>query len=67
MVNPDRHKDARPEDLAKASLVTVTNNIGAIARMCASISVSCMCERETEGREGEEVQSVLCILLTVAV
>lgn len=66
MVNPDRHKDARPEDLAKASLVTVTNNIGAIARMCASISVSCMCERETEGREGEEVQSVLCILLTVA-
>ena len=46
MVNPERHKDARPEDLAKASLVTVTNNIGAIARMCASISVRCMCERE---------------------
>jgi len=66
MVNPDRHKDARPEDLAKASLVTVTNNIGAIARMCASISVSCMCERETEGREGKEVQSVLCSLLIVA-
>ena len=54
MVNPDRHKDARPEDLAKASLVTVTNNIGAIARMCASISVSYMCEKEKEGREGED-------------
>lgn len=70
MVNPDRHKDARPEDLAKASLVTVTNNIGAIARMCASISVSCMCEREKEGREGEDDchfnQSYLCILHIVA-
>ena len=40
MMNPERRKDARPEDLAKATLVTVTNNIGAIARMCASISVS---------------------------
>jgi len=43
MVNPERHKEARPEDLAKASLVTVTNNIGAIARMCASISVIFVC------------------------
>lgn len=41
MTNPDRRKDVRPEDLAKASLVTVTNNIAAIARMCAMISVSC--------------------------
>ena len=40
MTNPDRRKDVRPEDLAKATLVTVTNNIGAIARMCAMISVS---------------------------
>ena len=40
MANVDRRKSARPEDLAKATLVTVTNNIGAIARMCASISVS---------------------------
>lgn len=40
MTNPERRKEARPEDLAKASLVTVTNNIGAIARMCAMISVS---------------------------
>ncbi|CAI8033187.1 Pantothenate kinase 3 [Geodia barretti] len=38
MANVDRRKSARPEDLAKATLVTVTNNIGAIARMCASIS-----------------------------
>ena len=47
MTNPERRKEARPEDLAKAALVTVTNNIGAIARMCASISV-CV------GREGRE-------------
>lgn len=40
MTNTEKRKDARPEDLAKATLVTVTNNIGAIARMCASISVS---------------------------
>ena len=40
MANGEKRKNARPEDLAKATLVTVTNNIGAIARMCASISVS---------------------------
>ena len=40
MMHPERRQEARPEDLAKATLVTVTNNIGAIARMCASISVS---------------------------
>ena len=45
MTNPDRRRDARPEDLAKAALVTVTNNISAIARMCASISVSAWQER----------------------
>ena len=42
MVDPERRQNARPEDLAKATLVTVTNNIGAIARMCASISVRMM-------------------------
>ena len=42
MMHPERRKEARPEDLAKATLVTVTNNIGAIAKMCASISV-CTC------------------------
>ena len=40
MTNPERRKDVQPEDLAKASLVTVTNNIAAIARMSAMISVS---------------------------
>jgi len=40
MTNPERRKDVKPEDLAKASLVTVTNNIAAIARMSAMISVS---------------------------
>ena len=42
-MHPERRQEARPEDLAKATLVTVTNNIGAIARMCASISVCSLC------------------------
>lgn len=49
MTNPERRKDVRPEDLAKASLVTVTNNIAAIARMCAMISVSCHSCNEASG------------------
>ena len=40
MVHPELRKEAKPEDLAKATLVTITNNIGAIARMCASNAVS---------------------------
>ncbi len=40
MIHEDRRSMASREDLARASLVTVTNNIGAIARMCASIVVS---------------------------
>ena len=28
-------KNARPEDLARATLVTLTNNIGSLARLCA--------------------------------
>ena len=40
MISAERRAEAKPEDLAKALLVTVTNNIGAIAMMCASISVS---------------------------
>jgi type II pantothenate kinase len=27
--------DARPEDLARATLVTITNNIGSLVRLCA--------------------------------
>ena len=43
MMHKDRREMASPADLARASLVTVTNNIGAIARMCASIVVSILC------------------------
>ena len=39
MTNPERRSKVCREDLARASLVTVTNNIGAIAKMCAAISV----------------------------
>ena len=40
MIHEDRRSKASPEDLARSSLVTVTNNIGAIAKMCATIVVS---------------------------
>lgn len=40
MMHKDRRDNATDADLARASLVTVTNNIGAIAKMCASIVVS---------------------------
>lgn len=35
MVHPDNRASVKPEDLARAALVTITNNIGSIARMCA--------------------------------
>jgi len=35
MCNKDKREAATPEDLARATLVTVTNNIGSIAFMCA--------------------------------
>ena len=40
MNSADRRREVTKEDMARATLVTVTNNIGAIARMCASVSVS---------------------------
>lgn len=45
MIHDERKKEATREDLARAALVTVTNNIGAIARMCASIVVSACLNR----------------------
>ncbi|KAI8789170.1 pantothenate kinase 3 [Biomphalaria glabrata] len=35
MMSQDKRKSAKREDLARATLVTLTNNIGSIARMCA--------------------------------
>lgn len=32
----DKRASVSREDLARATLVTITNNIGSIARMCAS-------------------------------
>ena len=34
-MSKDKRTKTTPEDLARATLVTVTNNIGSIARMCA--------------------------------
>jgi len=31
----ERRAAAAPEDLARATLVTITNNIGSLARLCA--------------------------------
>lgn len=36
MILTDRRASVSKEDLANATLVTITNNIGSIARMCAS-------------------------------
>lgn len=35
MISKSKRADALKEDLARATLVTITNNIGSIARMCA--------------------------------
>lgn len=35
MMDAEKRKNAKKEDLARAVLVTVTNNIGSIAMMCA--------------------------------
>jgi len=35
MNSKDRRNTVSKEDLARATLVTITNNIGSIARMCA--------------------------------
>ena len=40
MIHPEKRKQAQPEDLAKAALVTVTNTVASIANMCAAAAVS---------------------------
>jgi len=35
MMSAERRQSVSKADLAKATLVTITNNIGSIARMCA--------------------------------
>lgn len=40
MCYADKREQANPEDIARATLVTITNNIGSIARMCAVNAVS---------------------------
>ena len=35
MSSVEKRQQATPADLARATLVTITNNIGSIARMCA--------------------------------
>uniref|UniRef100_UPI00358E8B3B pantothenate kinase 3-like isoform X3 n=1 Tax=Myxine glutinosa TaxID=7769 RepID=UPI00358E8B3B len=35
MMCKERRAEIRPEDLARATLISITNNIGSIARMCA--------------------------------
>lgn len=35
MMSKEKRESVSKEDLAKATLITITNNIGSIARMCA--------------------------------
>jgi len=43
MACEERRQNASRADLAKATLVTITNNIGSIARMCAVNEVFLFC------------------------
>ena len=40
MNQAEKREKASKEDLARATLTTLTNNIGSIARMCAQTQVS---------------------------
>jgi len=40
MMDHEKREQASKADLAKATLVTITNNIGGITMMCANSSVS---------------------------
>lgn len=35
MIYKEKRESVSKEDLARATLVTITNNIGSVARMCA--------------------------------
>lgn len=45
MIYKEKRESVSKEDLARATLVTITNNIGSIARMCAVNEVT------SDGRE----------------
>ncbi len=48
-MSKEKRESIAKEDLARATLVTITNNIGSIARMCAVNEVClcvCVCVRE---------------------
>ncbi len=62
-MSKEKRESIAKEDLARATLVTITNNIGSIARMCAVNEVClCVCERE---RERERV--CICVQSAAAV
>ncbi len=44
-MSKEKRESISKEDLARATLVTITNNIGSIARMCAVNEVCCVCVR----------------------
>ncbi len=68
-MSKEKRESIAKEDLARATLVTITNNIGSIARMCAVNEVClcvcvCVCVRERE-RERERV--CICVQSAAAV
>lgn len=61
MMSKEKRESVSKEDLARATLVTITNNIGSITRMCALNEVS-------NGRDGKihcsrECFNGICVLL----
>lgn len=54
MIYKEKRESVSKEDLARAILVTITNNIGSIARMCAV--------NEVKTCQGNEL-SIICSLV----
>lgn len=57
MMCKDKRDSISKEDLARATLVTITNNIGSIARMCAVNEVSTQTQ-DPGDRLGKKAQNI---------
>lgn len=58
MMSKDKRDSISKEDLARATLVTITNNIGSIARMCAVNEVHTHVSGINRSRHTSEVYGI---------
>lgn len=59
MMSKEKRESVSKEDLARATLVTITNNIGSITRMCALNEVSKKSARWVDGCQDSVVRKYL--------